>query len=202
MVLYAFDPVRRTRQVVTDLLVAGWVLLVVAAGRRVHELTLQLAGPGRRLEQAGADIGTSLHDAAAQVGGLPLVGDRVRGPLDQAAAATSALVSAGQEQQAAVGRLALLLGLLVAVLPVLVVLAVWLPARVRFVRRAAAAQRFVDADSDLDLFALRALAGQPMHVLARLSDDPAGAWRRGDPVVVRALAALELRSAGLRPPPG
>ena len=93
------------------------------------------------------------------------------------------------------------LGVLIAVIPVLLVLAVWLPARVRFARRAGAAQRFVDADADLDLFALRAMAGQPMHLLARISDDPAGAWRRGDPDVVRRLAVLELRSVGLRPPP-
>jgi len=36
-------------------------------------------------------------------------------------------------------------------------------------------------------------------VLARVSDDPAGAWRRRDPDVVRRLAALELADAGLRP---
>jgi hypothetical protein len=58
----------------------------------------------------------------------------------------------------------------------------------------------VDADADLDLFALRAMANQPLHVLARISSDPAGDWRRRDPAVVRALAAVELRSAGLRPP--
>ena len=76
----------------------------------------------------------------------------------------------------------------------------WVPIRIAFVRRAAAAQRFVDADEDLDLFALRALARQPLHVLARIDDDPAGAWRRGDQPVIHALAALELREEGLRPP--
>ena len=54
--------------------------------------------------------------------------------------------------------------------------------------------------SDLDLFALRALARQPMHVLAKVSDDPAGAWRARDREVVTALAALELRDSGLSLP--
>ena len=45
------------------------------------------------------------------------------------------------------------------------------------------------------------LAGQPMHRLARISDDPAGAWRRRDAAVVRRLAELELRTVGLEPPP-
>jgi hypothetical protein len=41
-----------------------------------------------------------------------------------------------------------------------------------------------------------------MHRLAAVSDDPAGAWRRRDADVVRRLAVLELRDAGLRPPAG
>jgi hypothetical protein len=46
------------------------------------------------------------------------------------------------------------------------------------------------------------MANQPMPRLARVSDDPAGAWRRGDRDIIRALALLELKEAGLRPPPG
>jgi hypothetical protein len=38
-----------------------------------------------------------------------------------------------------------------------------------------------------------------MRVLARVSDDPAGAWRARDPEVVRRLAELELADVGLRP---
>ena len=53
---------------------------------------------------------------------------------------------------------------------------------------------------DLDLFALRALAHQPLHRLARISDDPAGACRRGERATVVALARLELSEVGLRPP--
>jgi hypothetical protein len=68
------------------------------------------------------------------------------------------------------------------------------------VRRATAGQRFIDRAPDLDLFAMRAMANQPMHRLARISPDPVRAWREGDAEVVRALALLELRDAGLRPP--
>ena len=48
--------------------------------------------------------------------------------------------------------------------------------------------------------ALAALAHQGATSLAAISPDPVGAWRRRDPDVVRALALLELRDAGLRPP--
>ena len=201
MVFYAAAPLHRARQVAADVLVLVSVYAAIRAGRAVHTAVLRLAEPGRQLESAGRDIGTSLHAAAAAVGGLPLVGGGVRVPLDRAASATATLVRAGHQQQVAVGQLAVLLGVLIAVIPVLLVLPLWLPARVRFARRAGAARRFIDADADLDLFALRAIASQPMHLLARISDDPAGAWRRGDPDVVRQLAVLELRSVGLRPPP-
>jgi hypothetical protein len=45
------------------------------------------------------------------------------------------------------------------------------------------------------------MSNQPMHQLARVSDDPVAAWQRGDREVVHALAKLEMRSVGLRPPP-
>jgi hypothetical protein len=50
-----------------------------------------------------------------------------------------------------------------------------------------------------DLLALRALATRPLNQLAGLGPDVAGAWRRGDPATVSALAALELRDLGLQP---
>jgi len=197
---YARTPWRALRQLCADLLAVALVVLAVRVATAVHDATLRLAEPGRRLAATGTDLGTNLRQAADRVGALPLVGDEVRGPLDRAGQAAASLVRVGQEQQAAVGQLADLLAVLVVAFPVLLLLVAWLPRRLRFARRAGAAQRFLDSGADLDLFALRAMANQPMHVLARISDDPAGAWRRGDAPVVRRLAELELRSVGLRPP--
>jgi hypothetical protein len=100
----------------------------------------------------------------------------------------------------AVHRLAWVLGIAIATIPILTVGVFFLPVRWRFAREASAGARFVDAAEDLDLFALRALARQPMHVLAKVSDDPSGAWRARDREVVTALAALELRDCGLSLP--
>jgi hypothetical protein len=197
---YARTPWRAVRQVVADLLAVGLVLAAVRLARVLHDLILRLAEPGRQLARTGEDLAANLHQAAERVGELPLVGDDVRGPLDRAGQAAGTLVRAGQEQQAVVGQLATLVAVLVVAFPVLVLLVTWLPLRLRFARRAGAAQRFLDSGADLDLFALRAMANQPLPVLARISDDPTGAWRRGDPAVVRALAEIELRSVGLRPP--
>ena len=79
----------------------------------------------------------------------------------------------------AVERAALLLAVTTALVPIFIVGLYWLVQRLRFIRRAGAAQRFIDAAPDLDLFALRAMANQPMPRLAGVSDDPAGALAPG-----------------------
>ena len=116
----------------------------------------------------------------------------MRSPFDGAGDAADQIAAAGTAQVEAVETLAFWLRLIVAAIPILVVLAIYLPLRWRFAREATAGQRFIDADADLDLFALRAMANQPMHRLARISDDPVRAWRESDADVVRALAVLEL----------
>src|SRR5215218_4456392 len=133
---YARTPWRAVRQVVADLLAVGLVLAAVRLARVLHDLILRLAEPGRQLARTGEDLAANLHQAAERVGGLPLVGDDVRGPLDRAGQAAGTLVRAGQEQQAVVGQLAMLVAVLVVAFPVLVLLVTWLPLRLRFARRA------------------------------------------------------------------
>lgn len=201
MRLYSDITGRRLAQVAADLGVVLWVWLWVRIAMRVHETTLLLAEPGRRLEEAGAGFRGRMTDAGDSVSGLPLLEDRIAAPFRSAAGVGADFETAGQDLVTAVERFALVLGLTTGLAPISLVAGTWLLLRLRFVRRASAAQRFIDADPDLDLFALRAMANQPMPRLAAISEDPAGAWRRGDRDVVRALAVLELKEAGLRPPP-
>jgi hypothetical protein len=197
MKIYADAPARRSAQMLGDVLLVVWVYLWVSTALVVRDATLSLAAPGRQLSDAGTGLADRLRDAGRTVGGLPLVGDDARGPFDGAGGAAEQIAAAGQAQVEAVQSLAFWLGLAVGAIPVLVAVGVYLPLRWRFVREATAGRRFVDSTTDLDLFALRALARQPLHRLARISDDPAGAWRRRDPEAVRRLAALELRESGL-----
>jgi hypothetical protein len=201
MKLYADAPVRRSLQVTGDVGLVLWVWLWIAVARKVHDATLHLATPGHRIDDSASDLAGRLRDAGRTVSKVPLVGDDVRTPFNGAGSAAEGLAGAGREQVAAVQSLAHWLGLAVALIPILVLLWYYLPPRIQFVRRATAGQRFLDASSDLDLFALRAMAHQPLHVLARIDQDPAGAWRRNERDVVERLAVLELRSVGLRVPP-
>lgn len=197
MKLYADAPGRQARQVLGDLLLVLWVAVWVRLADVVRDATLALAAPGEQIQDAGAGLAGRLRDAGSTVGDLPLVGDRARAPFDGAGAAADKIAAAGAAQVEAVHTLAFWLALAVGAIPILIVAAVYLPLRWRFVRQATAGRRFIDATPDLDLFALRAMSNQPMHRIARISDDPVRAWREGDADVVRALAALELRDTGL-----
>ena len=201
MKLYAASAPHRSRQLLGDVLLLFWVVLWIKIAQEVHDATLLLGTPGERMVSAGDALASRLNDAGDAMGGLPLVGDQARETLGGASDAALRLSDVGQAQADAVGDLAMWLGISVAVIPILIVVAFYVPLRLRFIREASAGQRFIDAAEDLDLFALRAMTRQPMHRLARITDDPAGAWRRGDADVIRRLAELELKDAGLSPPP-
>jgi hypothetical protein len=200
MKMYADLPARRSLQVLGDLLLVAWLLLWIRLGGVVHHATLGLAAPGRKIDSSASGLAGNLRDAGSSVSQVPLVGDAARKPFDGAGGAADQLAAAGRAQVHAVETLAFWLGLTIALIPILIALAIYLPRRIRFVRRATAGQRFLDDDADLDLFALRAMARQPLHVLARISDNPAGAWRAQDRDVIHRLATVELRESGLRPP--
>lgn len=200
MKLYSDVGGQRVGQVVGDLVLVGWIWVCVELGRLVFRITNALGAPGRKAAEAGDGLAGDLRRLSEPIGKVPVVGDQLRSPVDGAAGAAGKLAEAGRDQAHAVEQLAYLLAGVTIGLPVLFALLIWLPRRIRFSRRATAARKFIDSAADLDLFALRAMANQPMHRLAKISDDPVAAWRDGDTEIITRLASLELRSTGLKVP--
>ncbi len=200
MAIYAQRPGRLVGQVLGDLFVLGWGVVWGIAGAFVQQTIAVLAGPARETARTAARLSGDFTDAGVQAAKVPGVGDQLRRPFEAASTTLEQVIASANHQVDSIERLALIMGWLVFLIPVTVVVAFWLPRRIRFHRRARAAQRFLDAQPDLDLFALRAMATQPMHVLAAVSDDPVAAWRAGDRTVINRLADLELRRSGLRMP--
>ena len=200
MKLYADLPARRRRQLLADGGLLVWTVVWILLARGLHNAVLMLARPAQALSDGSTGLADRLRAAGSAVDGAPLLGDQLSAPFDGAGAAAEQIASAGVAQVEAVEHLAFWLAVAVGAIPALLALAVHLTLRWRFVREASAAQRFVDAAADLDLFALRALSNQPLHRLAAVSSDPVAAWRSRDPLVVRRLAELELQAAGLTPP--
>ena len=195
---YAERPVRAAGQVLADLLVVGWVVLVVQLALAARDLVNALQGPGRTLAEAGASIRDTFGGAANTAGGVPFVGDDLARALGNGTGAGESLVTAGREQVAAVAAAATGTAVTIVLVGALPVVLLWLTLRIRWIRRAGSARRVRDVDTDL--LALRALTRAPVRSLLAVSPDPAAAWRRDDRAVVRELAGLELASLGLRAP--
>jgi hypothetical protein len=196
--IYADRAGAALRQLVTDLIAVAWLAFWVWASMWVYDKVSNLAVPGQKIENAGTGIAGGLSDASNQVGGVPAIGDSLSAPFDNAATAANALAEAGRAQQAAVHNLALALVALVLVVPLGLILLGYLPLRLRWMRRAALAVALRQRATGRDLLALRALTRQPLRRLLAIHPDPATAWRDHDTRALNSLAALELRTLGLR----
>jgi hypothetical protein len=196
--LYAETAGLRARQLLGDLAVLAWTAAWVAAGVALRRLVEKLAVSGARVEQAGSDFAGDVAEIQQKVGRLPVVGDELQDPFGRLAGVGRTLAAAGVTEQEVVHQVALWLGVMVAVVPVVALLLAWLPRRVAWAREAGAASRLRMDGADLELFAIRAVANRPLRALHRVTPDPAGALRAGE---YEALADLELRALGLRAAP-
>jgi hypothetical protein len=193
MKLYADTSPIRLRQMLCDLALLVLIWAAVRAGRVVRETVALLSEPGAALQRAGDQLSDAAGQGADTAGDLPAIGDALAQPFEWLSGSGGTLAEAGARQQEAVLSLATILGVVVTVLPILVLLALYLPSRLRWIREATAAQRFRGAGAQF--FALRALAGRPLRDLRRVSADPWGDYEAGK---FRVLANLELEALGLR----
>lgn len=200
MKLYADTPGRRQRQILADVGFVLWVVVWLLIATRLYDLVLTLGTPGEAIESAGSSIRDNMVGAGDAVDSVPVVGDTARSPFDRMSEAGQAIADAGRGQQEAVAKVAWFAAFCVAAVPIATLAVIWLPLRIRFIRRAGATQRFVEQAPDLELFAMRALLSQPVQELAAIDPDPVARWREGDPAAIRALARLELRDEGLHLP--
>lgn len=199
MKLYADTRSRRTTQIVVDLLAIVAIAAFVWLGTVVYSVIIAVAELGVQLEDAGSGFSGTMQEIGDTLSGIPILGSGIAAPFAGASDAGQTLVDAGQAVQDTVTAAALTAGVLTAAGPVLAILAIWLLPRLIGAARAGELQSIVRSGAPLDLVALRALTRRPIHELAAVHDDPAGAWRRGDREVIDRLAALELRRAGVAP---
>lgn len=195
---YSDFSARRTRQIIADVCALLSIGVFIWLGVIVFQIIDGLSRLAIELQNAGAGFKETMTEVGETLGGIPIIGGGIRVPFDGASGAGGALENAGQSAQATVHQVATSAGLATALLPIAIVLVVWLIPRLRFARRAAAAEALVKAGAPLELLALRALSGRRVTHLLEIDRDAVGAWRRGDARVTRELAALELRAAGVR----
>ncbi|MDG5483020.1 hypothetical protein [Mycolicibacterium gadium] len=195
---YATTPTRLLAQLISDIVVIIWAVIWVLIGMAVHSAVSTIAEVGRKVQDGANGVADNLNSAGDNTDDFPLVGDSLAKPLRAAAEAALDIAGAGQSLDSTASWLAWVLALAVAAPPILFVALPWLFLRIRFFRRKWTAITLARTPAGEQLLAMRALANRPLNKLLAVDEDPVGAWRGYDPVVIRGLAALELRAAGVR----
>ncbi|BBX56710.1 hypothetical protein MSHO_20550 [Mycobacterium shottsii] len=185
-------------QLFSDITVAVWTTLWVFVGIAVHRAISAIAEAGHQIETGSQGVAGNLASAGHGAQHIPLVGDAVSKPIAAAADAALGIAEAGHNLDSTASWLAIVLALAEAATPILAVAMPWLFLRLRFFRRKWTVTALAATAAGQQLLALRALTNRPAAKLAAVSADPVGGWHREDPAIIRGLAALELRAAGVR----
>lgn len=201
MRLYPSSPGPLRRTVALDAAVVVALLLFVWLGFAVHNAVSELNSLSRGVTEAGSSTQATLQRAGDAVGAAPIIGGQLRDSLRGAGReAGQTAIALGRESRERIDSLANLLGILTGLIPCLLVLASFLPARLRLVTRLSAGARVLDSGRATSLerrrlIAQRAAFGLPYGVLLRHTRDPLGDLEAGR---YDALVAAELEAAGLR----
>ena len=173
--------------------VVGWIVMGLLIAHQVNGLA-QLSTTVQKAGQAAEASGTALH----ALSGVPFVGHAVGQASARVIQAGQSAVASGRQSRASVGDLATLLGIAVALIPSIPVLAVYVPLRIgrareRLVVGAALAE--VGDNPEFEAFlARRALETLPYRRLRWLVRRP---WVKLDARQRADLAAAELQRLGL-----
>ncbi|WP_430592906.1 hypothetical protein [Humidisolicoccus flavus] len=200
MQFYAVGAWRRTWQITADLVAAFTLIVTVAAAIAIGQMIRGLSAWSAQVAAFGTDFSGSIADAGEQLAGVPLVGEAIAAPFRGMSDAARSLVREAQAQQASIDRLALTIELVLPLVVVLLLIMVWVLPRVRFVRTARELSSIATTPLGASVLASRAIVSAPLADILALGDDVHERWRAGDAATERELAALELRSRGVRAP--
>lgn len=184
---------RRSLTVVVILWVVLWLVVGAVTGYQLRQLTDvsdSLVESGQALDVAGI--------ALQDIGQLPLVGERPEQLGNQVRETAQEIDRAGAASRETVRTVSVLLGLALVLIPIVPVVAVYLPLRRAGSReRRAIKQALAGAADDPvleEFLAHRAVEHLPYKTLRQVSADPWGDLRRGS---FRQLANAELTRLGL-----
>lgn len=196
MKLYAELPALRSRQAVFDLLLVAWCWAWIRLGMYMNDLVEKLSAAGRMLIGAGEDLEDTASSVQGTVVRVPVLGRFLKERFDGLVGVGQSLQDSGNSQVDTVNTLSMWIGIIVALLPILLALAVWLRRRVGWIRDASTAARLREDPENLYLFALRAISNRPLTELrSNQARQAIRAFHAGD---YAPLARMELEQMGLR----
>ncbi|CAN5858142.1 hypothetical protein BH23ACT12_BH23ACT12_15120 [soil metagenome] len=196
MKLYAELPSQRYRQALFDTFAVVWCYLWIRAGMYLNYLVEKLSAAGRLLIEAGQDLEDTASSVQGTVVRVPVIGSFLKERFDGLVGVGESLQESGASQVTTVDTLSNWVGIIVAVLPILLALTIWLWRRAGWIRDASAAARLREDSENLHLFALRAVSNRPLtDFRTREAREAIGAFHSGD---YAPLARMELERMGLR----
>lgn len=177
----------------------AWLAIGIAVSREVNglaELSDTVRRVGTAVEASGGALGT--------LGGLPLIGDAfgdtLSGPAQEIQDAGQSAQASGQASRGSIDALSTLLGLAVALIPSVPLVALYLPARVSRAREAralgAVLRRSGDDPDFREFLARRATQNLSYRRLASVAPEP---WRELAEGRYDGLAQAELERLGVDP---
>lgn len=195
---------RRFAWMLADLVMVAWIYLCIRAGLWVNNLVLQLDALAQGVINAGKTFDSWILSFEQGIpNGVPYLSDFLHRTAEALKTHSGdPLISAGMAGSRGVHLLALILGIVVAAVPLVFALAIFLPRRLRLLadmrgihvtlRRALARPELTP--QMLEILAGRAIYTLPYHRLLAYSRNPAEDWylRRFEP-----LARAELERHGL-----
>lgn len=189
---------RQRTLVVVDLLLVVWVVAWIVIGVEIAHQVNGLGHLATTVQRAG-QAAVASGDALRTLSGIPLIGGSLGSTAHRVIAAGQSAVANGQLGRGSVSDLATLLGVAVALIPSIPVIAVYAPLRIGRARErleVGAALQEAGGDPELEAFlARRALETLPYRRLRRLVRRP---WDSLDSRQRAELAAAELQRLGLR----
>jgi hypothetical protein len=183
------------RIVAIDFLVIAWVLLCLMLGMAATKRINHLGTLGDGLVSAGDSV-SGVSEAISGLEGTPLIGGTlgaIANRIDDLGAATA---QQGRDGKDAVWKAALAIGILIALLPTLPILAIWIPVRVGVERERSSLRAALKANEPgvWEYLALQAVDDMSFRDLRRVSADPWEDIRRGN---YETLARVEIDRLGL-----
>jgi hypothetical protein len=195
---------RRFAWMLADLFVVAWIYVSVRVGLWVNNLVLQLDALAQGVIKAGKTFDSWIISFEQGIpNNVPYLSDFLHRTAEALKTHSGdPLISAGMAGSRGIHLLALILGVIVATVPILFALMIWLPRRLRLiadmrgihvtVRRALARPEL--GPQMLEILAGRAIYTLPYNRLLAYSQNPAEDWymRRFEP-----LARAEMERHGL-----
>ena len=200
LLLYPSERRQRRNTVVRDALVVLAIIAMAWLGRRVYVLVDGLRSVTDAARDAGMSVQNGFDSAAEVVAGTPVIGDDLASALQAAGSGSGGnVVELALTGDTTIHRLALALGWLTFLMPLVFVLVLYLPIRVAQMRRLRGSAQVYRDEHDPErrrLLAMRAAMSLPVDHLLDYTADPIGDLVRGDH---DALVEALLADAGLAP---